>query len=169
MTEETNVVDMPTIDSYPLLDAWREAMKGRTLEDGEAEIIVAPAEPADHGAVQIYWKGEINGNDYGSGLSVADPPSPEFCAGVALQLQELFESARIAVTVKDLVSALNEAHDIIMEMQDVADPENCDWPEFSPQANAIQCAEALLDERLAKTTAWTLFHPDDEETERTTH
>ncbi|MEL7834287.1 hypothetical protein [Fodinibius sp. Rm-B-1B1-1] len=48
-----------------------------------------------------------------------------------------------------LCKDLNQAHDEIMELQD-AEPQNYDWPTWTPQANSLRWAERMFDMRLTK-------------------
>lgn len=59
--------------------------------------------------------------------------------------------------VEQLVRDLNGAHDEIVRLHGCKDPQNYDWPEWTPQANSIRWAERLLGKKLAKTDIWTLF------------
>lgn len=52
---------------------------------------------------------------------------------------------------------LNQAHDAIMKHQGCEDPENYDWPEWTPQAHSIRWAEKMLQKKLAKTNNWTHY------------
>lgn len=62
--------------------------------------------------------------------------------------------------IEHLCKDLNQAHDELMRAQGITDPENHDWPAWTPQANSIRWAEHRLGTRLAKTSAWSLY-PDE--------
>jgi len=62
--------------------------------------------------------------------------------------------------LEQAIRNLNEAHNELMRQQDVENPEEHDWPEWTSQANTIRWAERLLGKRLAKTQNWT-EHPAD--------
>lgn len=63
--------------------------------------------------------------------------------------------------IEQLCKDLNGAHDELLLAQGCKPTEtgHYDWPEWSPQANSIRAAEKLLERKLAKTDAWTLFPP----------
>lgn len=69
----------------------------------------------------------------------------------------MMESNEMVRLVEQLCRDLNGAHDEIMQMQNCTDPQKYDWPEWTPQANSIRWAEKMLQKKLAKTNAWTLF------------
>jgi hypothetical protein len=67
------------------------------------------------------------------------------------------EARTLIPLIKQLCADLNSAHDEILRLQGCAEFDKYDYPEWSPQANSIRWAEKVLQCRLAKTDAWTLF------------
>ncbi len=58
--------------------------------------------------------------------------------------------------IEQLCKDLNQAHDEICRLQGI-DPTTHDWPEWTPQANSIRCAERMLYRKMAKTNQWTEY------------
>lgn len=61
--------------------------------------------------------------------------------------------------IAQLCDDLNGAHDELMRIQQVKNPSEVDWPDWSPQANSIRMAELRLQRKLAKTDLWS-HYPD---------
>lgn len=58
--------------------------------------------------------------------------------------------------IEQFCADLNLAHNEIVKLQG-KDPQDFDWPSWTPQANSIRWAEKLIGKKLAKTNIWTLY------------
>lgn len=68
---------------------------------------------------------------------------------IAMRLEKT-KSMTDSELIEQLCKDLNEAHDELMRAQGVKDPENHDWPSWTPQANSTRIAEQRLGKRLSK-------------------